>query len=159
MFAIFNNYVFITIGYGSATLYAEAETRLFLANDSNSSDYLYMEEVRVFINKNNSKLYFKLEEATTVIEMTTNKSEAAFFTLKTTAEHHKLGQFQLVYAAGNVSESRTPMQDELIMKLDYERPITQYGPYQLQPYSEECRNVLYFEVQGKSTTALPDFQS
>lgn len=131
-------------------MYAEAETRF-----SNSSDYLYMEEVRVYLNKNNSKLYFTLDEATGVIEMTTNGSEAAFFTLKTTPDLHKLGRFQLVYIGNNISENATPMKDELVLKLDTEQSVSQYGPYRLQPYSVECRNVLYFQIQGRSTT-LPE---
>lgn len=155
------------IGYAATTLYAEAETRLFVANNSESSDYessdyLYMEEVRVFLknNNNNSKVYFKLEESASVIEMTTNKSEAAFFTLKTTPDLHRLGQFQLVYATSNVSQTRTPanpMQDEIIIKLDSEGPRTQYGPYKLLSYTEQCRNIVHFKIRGKSTT-LPELQ-
>lgn len=121
-----------------------------------------MEEVRVFLNNNNSKAYFKLEEETGVVEMTTNESEAAFFTLKTTPDLHRLGQFQLVYAVSNVSESKAlenPMQDEVIIKLDIdsEGPISQYGPYKLLTYSEECRNIQHFKIRGKSTT-LPELQ-
>ena len=154
---------FCSLGYAVTTLYAEAETRLFLSNSSDSSDYLYMEEVRVFLNDNNSKLYFKVDESSRVVEMTRNESEAAFFTLKTTPDLHNSGQFQLVHAPGNVSESITQessIQDrQLIMRIDTEGPsIPGHGPFIALAYCEECRNNQQrFEIRGMSTT-LPELQ-
>lgn len=140
-----NSAFFFILGYAATTLYAEAETRLFLSNDSDSSDYLYMEEVRVFLNSNSSKLYFKIDETSKAVEITSNVTEATFFTLKTTPDLHKSGYFQLVHAAGN--ESTTPtssIQDgQLILKLDTERPVTRSGPHKVVPYSEECRNSVH----------------
>lgn len=117
-----------------------------------------MEEVIVFLNVNNSKGYFKLEETTRTIQITTNKTEAAFFTLKTTPELHELGQFQLVHAAADFLESsgdgdRRQSQDELVMKFDInsERP-TDYGPFRLVANSEDLNTVLRFEIRGRSTS-------
>lgn len=116
-------------------------------------------EVRVFLNSNSSKLYFKIDETSKAVEITSNVTEATFFTLKTTPDLHKSGYFQLVHAAGN--ESTTPtssIQDgQLILKLDTERPVTRSGPYKVVPYSEECRNSVHLEIQGMSTT-LPELQ-
>lgn len=125
-------------------MYVEAESILH-ANES----YLYMEEVRVFQNINNSKHYFKLEERNGAIQLTLNKTEAALFTLKTTPDLHESGQFQLVHAANSSNE--TP--SELIMKLDLDgRHLSQHGPYKLLPNSKECNDVLHFEIRGRSTS-------
>ena len=151
-------YIFAT-GYESATLYAEAESRLFLANSSDSSNYLYINEVKVFLNINDSRQYFKFEETARAIRVTTNKSEATFFTLKTTPELHRLGQFQLLHASnsdtdGSGFENQTF--NELVMKRDLDSDhLTEDGPFKLIPNSEQCRTVIHFEIHGKSTT-LPE---
>lgn len=154
------------IGYDSSlTLYAEAESKLFLANDSDSftGSYLYIEEVKIFLNKNSLKHYFRLEEVTGVLETTTNRSEAGYFTLKTTPELHELGQFQLVFSSNEVHENRTlanQIQDKLIMKLDFNSEyLTEDGPFKLFTSSGEYNDAreLQIDIHGKSTT-LPELQ-
>lgn len=120
-----------------------------------------MEEVKVFLNINHSKHYFSIEETTGVVQVTTNKNEATFFTLKTTPDLHKSGQFQLVHAAGDLEESRNhnnQIENELVMKLDFgSRHLTQYGPFKLIRNSKDCNDVLHFEIRGRSTS-LPHLQ-
>lgn len=145
------HYVYCSLGYEASTLYIEAESKLHA-----DGSILYMEEVIVFLNVNNSKIYFKLEETTRMIQITTNKTEAAFFTLKTTPELHESGQFQLVHAAADFSEgsgNERQSQGELIMMWDENsQSLTQYGPFNLHADSEEFDNVSHFEIRGRSTS-------
>lgn len=150
-------FFFYIIGYESSTLYAEAESRLFLTNESGSPAFLYMEEVKVFLNCNSSKHYFKLEERTGVIQTTTNKSNAAYFTLKTTPELHESGQFQLVHSTFD-NGALERQHSELVMKFDFDSEyLTEDGPFKLFTSSGEYSNVLHFEIHGKSI-ALPALQ-
>ena len=143
--------------YEAKTLYAEAETKLFLANDSTES-YMYMEEVQIFLYSNKSRKYLMVEEETGVIRVTTNKSDAGFFTLKTTPELHESGQFQIDYATSNWAENGT-FAEELVMKYDLSSSqLTQNGPFQLLALNEERNYVLHFKIRGKGTT-LPELQS
>lgn len=117
---------------------------------------MYMEEVRIFLYSNNSRKYLKVEGETGVIQVTTNKSEAAFFTLKTTPELHESGQFQIDHATSNWSDENRTLTEELVMKYDVSSPhLTQDGPFQLLAINEERNYVLHFKIHGKSTT-LPE---
>lgn len=110
-----------------------------------------MKEVKVFLNINNTKHYFNVKETTGVIQITTNKNEATFFTLRTTPDLHKSGQFQLVDG-----RDENQIEDELVMKLDLSSThLTQYGPFKLTRNSEDCNNMLHFEIRGRSIS-LPN---
>lgn len=99
-----------------------------------------------------------VEEETGVIQVTTNKSEAGFFTLRTTPELHDSGQFQIDHAASNWSENGTTFAEELVMKYDLSSShLTQNGPFQLLATNEERNYVLHFKIRGRSTT-LPELQ-
>ena len=138
----------------ASTLYAEAESKLF----ENSSSTLYIDQVKIFLNSYNSKLYFKFGEMTGMVETTENEDEAALFTIQTTPELHELGQFKLSISNENDANGTDDVTSQLIMKLDLTKEeLTENGPFALHSSSEECSNMLYFEVYGKSTT-LPELE-
>ena len=111
-----------------------------------------MEEVRVFLRVNNTQQYFKLEETTGVVEITANRKDAAIFTLKTTPELHKMGQFQLMHTSNGSASVDNEQQSELVMKLDLNSEyLTQDGPFKLHASSTGCNDVLQFEIRGRST--------
>lgn len=156
----FNTFISIA-GFQAATLYAEAETKTFHANDSdNTVTYLFLEEVKIYMKDvNNTKNYFQLDENSMAIHATIDKTEASLFTLTTTPELHQTGQFQIVYSPSIIAENMTSdslsRHDALVMDNDRTKgQVSQAGPYRLVSNMD-----LYpaLEIHGVSTT-LPDFE-
>lgn len=152
----------VIVGYEMSTLYAEAETKTFHANESDPSvTYMYLEEVKIFLkDSNNTKKYFKLNATSTAIHVTRNKDEASLFTLATTPELHRTGEFQIVFSPSPSSEDVTATAENLIynalvMEQDTTKEnLSQHGPYRLVSHSVNNP----FEIHGVSTT-LPEFGS
>lgn len=108
-----------------------------------------MEEVRVFLKVNNTEQYFKLEEMTSVLEITAKREDATIFTLKTTPELHKMGQFQLMHTFNSSASADNEQQSEVVMKLDlHSEHLGPDGPFKLHASSAD---VLQFEIRGRST--------
>ena len=139
---------FLISGFETSTLYAEAETKTFHANESDTSvTSMYLEEVKIFLKDSvNAKNYFKLNHTSKVIHVTTNKEEASLFTLATTKELHSVGSFQIVFSS---SENGTSINDALMMEMDpTKNNHSEDGPYRL--VSRPVNNL--FELHGRSTT-------
>lgn len=132
-------------GYESSMLFAEADTRLFQTNET-STNYLFIEEVKIFLNNNNgSKTYLRMDNDTGVVQLSNASNEASLFTLVTTPELHMTGQFLLAHKMENVTlEAST-----LVMRFDISS--SQNGPFQLVTKTEQP-NFYYLEVRGRSTT-------
>ena len=151
----------IIVGYAATTLYAEAETKIFLANESEDAvTYMYLEEVKIFLkDANNTHNYFKLHPASGVIGVTANKHEASLFTLATTPQLHSAGQFQIVYTPPLIDEDNTTAEVSTKQTIVMEDDITKEhhsldGPYRL--ISDESD--FAYDIHGISTT-LPEFRS
>ena len=138
------------------TLFAEADTRLFQANDSDAS-HLFIEEVKIFFNGDNgTKRYFSVDTETArgVIQLSDESSEASLFTLVTTPELHEAGQFQIAYNMDNTTMDASI----ILMLLDASDPAANNirGPFELVVNNEQ--GVFEYNIRGKSTT-LPGLSS
>lgn len=122
---------------------------------------MYLEKVIIFLkDDNNTKNYFKLDAISGAIQVTGNRHEASLFTLTTTPELHRTGQFQIVFSPSVAAENATAeslTHDALVMEDDITKEhLSQYGPYRLVSKTEF--NPFAFEIHGVSTT-LPEFGS
>lgn len=152
---------FIFAGYKNHTLYAEAETRFFSTTNSNGSNlmdddlYIHLEEAKIFLTIDGIKKYFKVNTTIELVQTTTDINEASIFTLNTTPEDHKVGNFFIQYTTSD--QENTSLESfttyDLIMKLT-DRTI---GPYHLAlcKHGDSC-NGIYFDLLGHGSS-LPRF--
>ena len=93
------------------------------------------------------------------MKTTTIGSEASIFSIATTPELHRNGQFKIYYTTPEVSEDshlESNTSYEIIMQISLGPDVTQHGPYELGIIKRAADQTgLVFEVRSSSSSTLP----
>ena len=137
-------------------MYAELETNIFTSYNSNNSLQLKLDRVRIFWDGKVTRNYFRLADDMKVMKTTTISSEASIFSIATTPELHRNGQFKIYYTTAEVSEDSHLERNtsyEIIIQTSLDPDVTQHGPYELGIIKGAADQTgLVFEVRGSSSS-------